>query len=146
MIKAVYDTNVIVSGLIASSGKPYQALEAWRRGDVILLVSKPIVDEIVDVLQRPYFQEKRHITETDIAGVKRSLETDAVVVSPEIRLEVVSKDPDDNRILECALAGGADCVVSGDHHLLHLKQYQGIPVVTAREFLAIVEDQEGAGQ
>ena len=145
MIKAVYDTNVIVSGLIAHSGKPYQALEAWRRGDVILLVSKPIVDEVIEVLQRPYFQEKRHITRADIAGVKRSLEADAVMVSPEIRLEVVANDPDDNRILECAVAGDADCVVSGDHHLLELKQYQGIPVVTAAEFLVIVGEQR-AGQ
>lgn len=146
MIKAVYDTNVIVSGLIAHTGKPYQALEAWRRGDVILLVSKPILDEVVDVLQRPYFRDRRHITRADIEGVKRALEADAVMVSPEIRLEVVSNDPDDNRIFECALAGDADCVVSGDHYLLGVKQYQGIPVVTAREFLAILEEQEGAGR
>ena len=139
VIKVVFDTNVIVSGLIASSGSPHEVLEAWHRGDVVLLVCEAIADEVTGVLQRPYFRDKRQITRSDIARIKNSLETDAVVVSPEVTLEVVRDDPDDNRILECALEGGAEYVVSGDHHLLELKRFRGTQIVTAREFLSILE-------
>ena len=139
MIKAVLDTNVIVSGSIARSGGPYEALQAWRRGDIVLLTSEAIVDEVADVLQRPFFRDKRHIDETDIAGLRQVLLTDAVVVFPRKRLEVVEADPDDNRILECAVEGGADYIVSGDHHLLELRRYESIQIVTVRKFLTILQ-------
>ena len=141
MLKVVFDTNIIVSGLIAHSGSPYRALEAWRRGDVVLLVSKPIVDEVASVLQRPFFREKRHIGKVDIARIRQALETDAVVVSPQVPLKVVANDPADDRILECTLEGGADYLVSGDHHLLELKRHRHVRIVTARQFLAILESQ-----
>ena len=141
MIKVVFDTNIIVSGLIANAGAPYQALEAWRRRDVVLLVSDAIIEEVVDVLARPFFRDKRQISRSDIARVKHALKMDAIVVSPNTRLEVVRDDPDDNRIVECALDGGADYIVSGDHHLLELKRFRGIQIVTAREFLTILESE-----
>ena len=139
MIKAVFDTNVIISGSIAHSGGPYQALQAWRQGDIILLISKPIIDELADVLQRPFFRYKRHIKNTDIAKLRSVLLTDAVVVSPRKHLEIIEADPDDNRILECAVEGSADCIVSGDHHLLKLKNYKDIQIITVQEFLAILQ-------
>ena len=139
MIQVVFDTNVIVSGPIASSGSPHEVLEAWHRGDVVLLVCEAIVDEVTGVLQRPYFRDKRKITRSDIARIRNSLETDAVVVSPEATLEVVGDDPADNRILECALEGGADYVVNRDHHLLELKTFRCTQIVTAREFLSILK-------
>ena len=141
MIKVVFDTNIIVSGLIANAGAPYQALEAWRRRDVVLLVSDAIIEEVVDVLARPFFRDKRQISRSDIARVKHALKMDAIVVSPNTRLEVVGDDPDDNRIVECALDGGADYIVSGDHHLLELKRFRDIQIVTAREFLTILESE-----
>ena len=139
MIKVVYDTNIIVSGLIAHAGAPYEALEAWRRREVVLLVSDAIIEEVADVLTRPFFRDKRHISQSDIERVRQALKMDAMVVSPNIHLEVVENDPDDDRIIECALNGGADYIVSGDHHLLKLERFRSIQIVTAREFLAILE-------
>ena len=139
MIKVVFDTNIIISGLIANAGAPYEALEAWRRRDVVLLVSDAIIDEVADVLARPFFRDQRHITKSDIDRVRHALKTDAMVVSPNTHLEVVEDDTDDDRIVECALDGGADYIVSGDHHLLELKRFRGIQIVTAREILAILE-------
>ena len=141
VIRVVFDTNIIISGLIANAGAPYQALEAWRRRDVVLLVSDAIIEEVVDVLARPFFRDKRQISRSDIARVKHALKMDATVVSPNTRLEVVGDDPDDNRIVECALDGGADYIVSGDHHLLELKRFRDIQIVTAREFLTILESE-----
>lgn len=138
MIKAVFDTNVIVSGLIAHSGSPCEVLEAWRQGDIILVTSGAIVSEVARVLRRPFFRDKRHIGEEDIVRIARALTLGAQFVQPEIHLQVVEDDPDDDRILECAVAGGADYVVSGDHHLLDLGRYRDIRIVTARQFLSIL--------
>ncbi len=84
--------------------------------------------------------EKRGISKGDIARIRRALQTDAVIVSPNAHVEVIRDDPDDDRILECALDGGADYVVSGDHYLLELRRYRAIRMVTPREFLAILEE------
>ena len=146
MLKVAIDTNVIVSGLTMSAGNPHEILEAWRRGDIVLLVSTAIVNEVVNVLGRPFFRDKRHITVEDIDRIERVLRTDALVVSPEAHLHVVENDPDDDRILECALEGEADYVASGDRHLLALKRYRSIPIVTARELVAIVRSQQAEGR
>lgn len=137
MIKVVFDTNIIVSGLIANTGAPYETIELWRRDNVVLLISDAIIDEVSDVLTRPFFRDQRHITKSDIDRIKHALKTDATIVSPNSRLKVVGNDPDDNRIIECALDGGADYIISGDHHLLELKRFAGIQIVTAKEFLTI---------
>jgi uncharacterized protein len=140
MLKAICDTNVIVSGLIAHSGGPYELLEAWRRSEFVLLVSEAIVSEVTEVLARPFFRDKRGITQKDIVRIKAVLGTDAVMVAPQSRLKVIENDPDDDRILECALDGEADYLVSGDHHLLALQRYRGIPVVTTRQFLMVLQE------
>ena len=140
MLKVVFDTNIIISSLIAHSGNPCKVLESWHRGDVTLLTSEAIIEEVVHVLGRPFFREKRGISQRDIDRVRRALETDAVMVSSETHLEVIEEDPDDNRILECALEGGADYLVSGDHHLLELRRYRVIQIVTPREFLALLKE------
>lgn len=107
-----------------------------------MLLSEPIVDEVVAVLGRPFFRHRRHIGEADLARVKRALETDAAMVSHKKRLRVVEDDPDDDRVLECALEGGADYLVSGDRRLLGIERYGGIRIVTPREFMAIPKERE----
>lgn len=99
-----------------------------------MLVSRPIVDEVVTVCSAPSFERSARITQ--------ALETDAVMVSPKTHLKVILDDPDDDRILECALEGGANYLVSGDHHLLDLKRYRQVRIVTARQFLAILGSQK----
>jgi uncharacterized protein len=138
VIRAVLDTNVIVSSLITLSGSPHEILNAWFRGDIVLITSAAIVNEVSAVLRRPFFQDKRHIGEADILRIKQSLLLDAVVVSPKKCLTVIETDPSDDRILECALEGDAEYIVSGDHHLLELGQYQGIQIISPREFLAVL--------
>jgi len=59
----------------------------------------------------------------------------AHVIEPLVRLDVVADDPDDNRVLECAVAGRADCIVSGDRHLLRLGAFEGTPILTVRQFM-----------
>jgi len=130
VLEVVFDTNVIVSGLTTRSGHPCEALEAWRSSDVVLVISRPIVDEVVEVLRRPFFGDRRHIGEADVARVKRALETAVVLVSRKKCLRVIKGDPDGDRELECVLEGGADYVDSGDHRLLELESYRGIRILT----------------
>jgi uncharacterized protein len=75
----------------------------------------------------------------DAGRVRAKLESAALLVKPNLALQVIIDDPDDDRVLECAVAGEVDYIVSGDRHLLKLGSYQGISIVTAREFMNAIE-------
>ena len=101
------------------------------RADAILLyISTPIVKEIEGVLQKKFKWTKAR-TQDALAMIASFTRR----VIPEVSVEEISEDPPDNRILECALEAGADCIVSGDRHLRKLKEFRGIPIMSPREFL-----------
>lgn len=79
-----------------------------------------------------------YVSAVMFAGLPGSLLDLGLLVAPDFVLDVVKDDPDDNRVLECAVAGKADYIVSGDRHLLKLKAHAGIPIPTARQFLDAV--------
>jgi predicted nucleic acid-binding protein len=66
----------------------------------------------------------------------------ATFVDPQIKLDVIEDDPDDNRVLECALTGGATYIISGDTHLLNVKEYQGIVILSPAGFLTLLKSVE----
>ena len=74
-------------------------------------------------------------SQSDALAIRARLEDNATVVDPDFELNAVPDDPDDNRVLECAVAGKADFIVSGDRHLLRLGNYEEIAIVTVRQFL-----------
>jgi putative PIN family toxin of toxin-antitoxin system len=133
--RLVLDTNVFVSGLISARGSPAQILTARER-KITHLVSDPIVDEYLRVLEYPRIRRFKKITDTFIADVAAYLvyQTERVELASTIRL---SHDPDDDVLLETAVDGGASLLVTGDKtDLLTLKDVQGIPVVSASEAVA----------
>lgn len=134
----VIDTNVLLSGLVAKSGSPYEILEAWRRGEFLLLTREDIIAEVIEVLGRPYYREKRHVTDEIISGIARALRTEALQTEGAVTVEAITQDPDDDKFLACAIEGGADYIISGDHHLLDLGSYQDIPIVRPAAFLQIL--------
>jgi len=132
-ISAVFDTNILFSGL-GWQGRPFQCLQAARRGEITLLTCREILTELEEKLcvkrNMPAPEAARAITE--ILSFSR-----LVVLSNTLR--AVAADPDDDKILECAVVGGAEYVVTGDRrHLLPLAHYQGIPIITAAAFLALI--------
>lgn len=127
------DTNLIVSGTATTSTVPYQLLQSWRRAEYILLTSPPILEEVRDVLQRP--EKNFTISPDEIKDVIESLMTKAFVTRGELQVDVVKNDPDDNKFIAAALEGSASHIISGDRHLLNIGAYQGIKIVTARNFL-----------
>lgn len=131
----VFDSNVIVSAVLFHQGKPAQALTtALRQG--VVLVSEEIVRELSDILSRPKFE--RYISEEDRVRFLQSLlrETELVEVGETIQ---ECRDPKDDKYLEAAVSGGANCIVSGDEDLLVMHPFRGIPIVAPGQFLERIQ-------
>ena len=133
--RAVLDTNVYVSGTILSHGTPFEVLEAWRRQAYILVTSEAIIAEIERVLRYPRIRDRYAVTGQDIVRLVESLRADALVVPGNYEVSGISPDPGDDKFLACALEAQADCIVTGDPHLLTLGHYQGIAILKPHEFL-----------
>ena len=104
-----------------------------------MLVSIAILNEYSDVLSRPSIQRHTTMSEEDVQALIGELSAFALYVEPEQDAVGTSVDPDDDIFLECALAGSADYIVSGDRHLLVLETFQGIPIVTPALFAEILD-------
>jgi putative PIN family toxin of toxin-antitoxin system len=129
MSRVVLDTNVYVSALMFG-GLPGSLLDLAFLRSFTLLISPVLLDELDEKLR-----EKFGVSPEDTVLVRARLENVAEVVEPGEALNVITDDPDDNRVLECAVKGRADLIVSGDRHLLKLAGYQGISIVTVRQFM-----------
>jgi putative PIN family toxin of toxin-antitoxin system len=129
-MRVVFDTNILVAALVFPGGQGDAALRRVIDGTDQLLLSKAILDELLEVLGRKFAREAE-----ELAHVAVFISELSTVVAPKRRLHIVKDDPD-NRILECALAGGAHSIVTGDKALLALKSFEGIPVMTLASYLS----------
>jgi putative PIN family toxin of toxin-antitoxin system len=142
MLRVVLDTNVFVSSLLSTQGLPAQVLHAWREGRYMLVTSPPIIAEIVEVLESPRISKKYLIGQEDIEHLVDLLKTDTILVPGRAAVKgSVPQDPRDEVFLACAIDAKADCIVSGDRHLLDLRTYRGIPILTVNEFAEKLENQ-----
>ena len=128
MIRAVFDTNVFLSAIVFG-GNPERAFLLTRERRIRLLVSPAILMEMASILR-----EKFGWGERDAADAVKTIGRAAELIKPSTTVSVL-KDEGDNRILECAVKGHADVIISGDHHLLDLKKYGGIAILRPAEFL-----------
>lgn len=136
MLRVVLDTNQFVSSVLVRQGLPARVLDAWRRREFLLITSPSIIAEIRATLGYPRIRRKYVLTDDDVERLVTLLEQDALVVPGEIEATgAIPADPADDMVLACAIEGQADLIVSGDRHLLDLGEYQGILIVTARDFL-----------
>jgi hypothetical protein len=142
MIRAVLDTNILVSGIISEHGTPRQIIQAWYRQQFTLLTSALLIAEVVRVLHYPRIQETYRLSEEDILLVRDALLNDAEILEGLYQV-ARSRDPDDNLFLACALEGHADYLVSGDLHLLEIKHYHGVQIITSHQFLDILTQLSG---
>ena len=134
MLKAVLDTNILVSGLLRTSPNCSVILEKFAHNAFTLVISPAILEEYIDVISRPKF---RHIiTAKSAREIVEIINARAFWVNPSEKLQAIPEDDDDNRFLEAALASGSNVIVSGDTHLLALKTFRRIPILSAKEFLA----------
>lgn len=132
---AVLDTNVIVSALISPRGALAQIYRAWQLGRFAYVTSPPLLDELSPTLACPRVRKYLTWTEDERAEFLEALAYAAKLVNPNIELDVIQGDPDDNRVLEAAVTAGASHVVTGDRHLLDLGSYERTEIVSPARFL-----------
>jgi putative PIN family toxin of toxin-antitoxin system len=132
LIRVVVDTNIFLSAFLFG-GLPLRFVMLAAEGAFQMLTSLTLLDELGDKLRTKF--KRSH---EDAEKTRRDLEELCAVIGTTATLQVVKADPDDDRVLECAVAGRADYIVSGDKHLLTLEQFRGIPILTVRQFLDIL--------
>jgi putative PIN family toxin of toxin-antitoxin system len=137
-VKALLDTNSLVSVLLRPDGVSNQIFQRWRAGQFQLATSPGILAELTDVLHRRHIFEKYHLTEVVVDDHLTALRTEAEVASGLLALDAIPDDPKDNHVLAAAVETSCEYIVSGDRHLLDLHDYQGIKIVSPREFLALL--------
>lgn len=131
MKRAVFDTNVWISGIIFG-GEVRQVLLAAIEGKVLPVTSVVLLRELEEVLKGRKFNYPPEA----ISAILYEVQTLAVMAHPRGTLRVIKNDPADNRVLECALAAGAEWIVTGDQDLLALRKFRGIKIVSPKEFLS----------
>jgi putative PIN family toxin of toxin-antitoxin system len=125
--------------MINSQGNPKRIMASWEQGEFDVLISAPIIDEVGRVLRYPRIAKRHKQDEKAIQRFLALLSSEAVVIETAAILDVVKEDESDNRYLECAVAGKAQFIISGDKHLLKLGQYQDIIVLPPAAYVALLE-------
>ena len=128
-MRVVFDTNILVAALVFPGGRGEEALQRVIEERDELLLSKPILDELLGVLARKFARDGE-----ELARVAVFLGGLGTMVKPARRLRVLADAPD-NRILECAVAGGADAIVTGDRAMLALREYRSVRILGLRAYL-----------
>lgn len=132
--RVVLDTNVLFSAALSPRGKPFACL-SWVLDNATLLASRGLLDELDTRLARPKFS--RYVDEARRRAFVADLALTSVLI--EVRgIVKLCRDPDDDKLLEILVAGGADCLVTGDQDLLVLNPFQGIPILAPARFLEAV--------
>lgn len=134
-MRVVLDTNTLVSALLFS-GTASRIVSLWQSRQITVIVSGATLQEYLRVLAYPKF----HLSDHDIRGlIEEEVLPFVETVQVRRRLAVVRRDPDDNRFLECAVAGRATHLVTGDQDLLELGSYRGILILSVGDFLEETE-------
>lgn len=137
-MKIVPDANIYVSALVSKFGNPRRIFDLWLAKRFDILISEPILNEIDRVLRYPRITKRHLLDDAAITLFTELLAEQAVWVEPVEMLNVIIDDESDNRYVECAVAGRADFIVSGDEDLLKIGSFRGIFVLSPASFLALL--------
>jgi putative PIN family toxin of toxin-antitoxin system len=131
VIRVVVDTNVFISSFFG--GNPRKVIDLWKSGEITLCLSRPIVDEYIEVLRRLELQDEKELEEL-IALFAHGFNIVFTAKTPE--LHIVEEDPDDDKFIECAVALKAKFVITGDRAVRKIQDYMNIKMVSPREFIS----------
>ncbi len=132
IFKVVIDTNIYISAIFWG-GKPRKIIDSGREEKILIFTSIEIEDEIAGKLSKKF-----NLKESEINNILLDFSTFTIPIKITKHIDAVPDDPDDNKFIECAVMCNADYIVSGDEHLLKLKEYTGIKILKASEFLKLL--------
>lgn len=141
-MRAVLDTNVVVSAVLVRRGNERRLVEAWRRGAFDLVTSPPLLEELGRVLMYPKIRDARWMSGAEVAELLEALATESVVVEGTLDVQA-SRDPSDDVVLAAALEGEADYLVTGDRDLLILAAHRSVKILRPADFLSVLRRQRG---
>ena len=131
----VADTNILISGLFWE-GNESDILMMCKTGDITLIVSPDIIMELENVLSR----EKFGLTKEEVDSAVGEILSISKIVNPRMQIDIIKDDPDDNIILECAIEGNAELIISGNKHVYNLQNFRNIPIVRTKEALKRIRE------
>jgi len=134
MLKITVDTNTLISASIAN-GNEFKLLKLVKLGKIELVLSLQILKEFKEVILRAKFGFSQ---EQVINALKQIIDISTIIM-PFVKIDIIKDDSSDNMILECAESAKVEYIVSGDKHLLNLKKYKDIEIVTTRFILEKLE-------
>lgn len=138
-MRVVLDTNIFVSATIKPDTAPALVVQKFLHGKIEVLVSQKLLQELEESIFYLRSRKYSNWTEDEV----RQFVGDVKEIAQEITLDsiepVIADDPDDDIVLATAVTGRADYIISGDRHLLDLKEYKGVPIMTAARFLELLE-------
>ncbi len=135
-MRVVLDTNVIISRYLTPHGRVARILDLWEQNAFELIISETVLSQYKCVLHYPRHRRKHQLTDAQLVEINEAFWEFAVFVVPNETPTVVKEDPDDDHFLACADSAAADCLVTGDPHLLKLGAYKGIPILPPADFLS----------
>jgi putative PIN family toxin of toxin-antitoxin system len=133
--RVVLDTNTLISGLLWD-GNESIVIEKAEKKAIKLFISHHILKELDGVLKRDKFSKKLEGKEYTVEKAIAKIALISTLIEPSSNITEIEEDPADNRVLECAISCKADFIVSGDKHLLNLKEYEGIKIVKAADIIS----------
>ncbi|MBI2499045.1 putative toxin-antitoxin system toxin component, PIN family [Candidatus Woesearchaeota archaeon] len=128
-MKIVLDTNIFISGIFWR-GSSNKVITNWKEGRFTLVISLQIISEIIKVLKDFKIKLSDDMIKEWIDLIVRN----SVIIEPRESIKIIKEDPKDNIFIETAVAGNVDYVISQDNHLLKLKEFRGIKIITPEEF------------
>ena len=128
-MRLVFDTNIFISAFVIPYSKAAKAILKILEGTDSLIISKEIINEVLSVLSSKFHRDSEAISHTALY-----LSDLSQIVKPVKKIHILEDDPD-NRVLECALHGKADAIVTGDKEMLKLKQFEGVRILSLKEYL-----------
>ncbi|HIJ03014.1 TPA: putative toxin-antitoxin system toxin component, PIN family [Candidatus Woesearchaeota archaeon] len=134
MIRVTLDTNILVSGTFWT-GDSYRILELIDKKKITSILSKEIIAEYINTVISEEITEKIENKKLIAAKTAQKVVMMSEIVEPTRKIDRIKEDPEDNKILECATTGKAGYIITNDNHLLNIKGFEGIKILTPRQFL-----------
>ena len=140
MIRAVVDTNVLISALISKKpSPPLNIYNLLKSADFLLITSPAILEELEEVINRKTIIKLHKRSQQQIDEILQEIAETSYIVPGMISVEAVKKDPDDDKFIAAAIEGKADYIVSGDKPLLNIKEYMGIKIISPKDFMRLLK-------